>query len=161
MKLTAMTLMAALTGVAARAAKRNVTVCMEAAGQPLRKSKARALTSKMFACIGNTIDWRLGLRGCRPPAILISLSNNAPATLCPGTLAYARPYEDAHTRLFYLGSPYITHRPCCRWCWLTCSCMRPRTCSRHQPAFRLWGNERPVGREGFREDALGAAPGRR
>ncbi len=108
MKITAMALIAVLTGVAAEAtensgtaAERHVTVCME--GGPLSPvaTQARSLASKMFAVIGVTIDWRQGFGGCPSRGIMIRLSESTPASLQPGALAYALPYEGAHIRVFY------------------------------------------------------------
>ena len=75
MRITAMTLMAALTAVAVSAAEdadpateRTVTVCISA-GSGSSLAPAQALASKMFAGIGVTIHWRFGLHGCPPEAI--------------------------------------------------------------------------------------------
>ncbi len=94
--------MAALTGVAAQAAERHVTVCMEAAQLGLAESNAnaRALASTMFARVGVTIKWRLGLRGCPPKSILIGLDDTTPPALYPGALAWAQPYEGTQIRIF-------------------------------------------------------------
>lgn len=105
MKIQAITLMAALTGVAAAAnegtAERNVTVCMEGNAHSDVAIRAQWLASRMFAGIGVTIDWRHGLRGCPSQGIMISLSDGTPASLKPGALAYALPYEGTHIRVFY------------------------------------------------------------
>ena len=101
MKIAAMTMMAALTGLAAPAAEPKVTVCIENDEAGFAKPRAQLIASEMFARIGVKMDWRLGLRGCPPLAILISLSNSTPAGLRPGALAYALPFDRTHIRLFY------------------------------------------------------------
>jgi hypothetical protein len=103
MKITAMTLMAAMVGVAAQAsepgqlAERTVTVCMEndAIGA-VRQAKEKA--SKIFSSIGVKLDWH---RGCPAQDIVISLSEDTPAKRMPRALAYALPYEGTHIVIFY------------------------------------------------------------
>src|SRR5262245_37716611 len=106
MKITATTTMMLLAGVVAQGAdqraERRVTVCIE--GSPATVSTqgpARSLASKIFADIGMQFDWRPGLDGCPSDGIRISLADNTPASLLPGKLAYALPYEGVHIRLFY------------------------------------------------------------
>jgi hypothetical protein len=41
------------------------------------------------------------LRGCPSEGIVIDLSDDTPASLKPGALAYAFPYEGTHIRVFY------------------------------------------------------------
>ena len=104
MKITAMTMLAAMAGVmaqaggAGQAADKRVTVCVESGvglGVVLR---AQQTASKMFAWIGVTIDWR---RHCPAQGILISLSDHTPAERLPHALAYALPYEGTHIVIFY------------------------------------------------------------
>jgi hypothetical protein len=108
MKITAMTVIAVLTGAAASAtenaglpAEHRVTVCMEGRAPVEVAIRARWMASKMFAGIGVTIDWRTRLEGCPSQGILISLSGSTPASLQPHALAYALPYEGTHIRVFY------------------------------------------------------------
>jgi hypothetical protein len=102
MSLPALAAPAEMMGLGAQAAERAghrpVTVCMGlgiVSGAPI----ARAIASKMFAGIGVTIDWR-DHRDCPAEAILISLTDNTPENLHRGALAYARPYEGVHIRVF-------------------------------------------------------------
>jgi hypothetical protein len=100
MKFAAMTLMAALTGVAAPTAERNVTVCMEGGEARPAESSARALASTMFARVGVTIKWRMGLGGCPRQGIQVTLRERTPAALYPDALARALPYEGTQIRVF-------------------------------------------------------------
>jgi hypothetical protein len=108
MKLKAITLLTALTGVAGQAAEkagvpaeRHVTVCMQSGPGAGVAIHARPLASNMFAAIGVTIEWHHGFQGCPSQAIMISLTDNTPTSLKPGALAYALPYEGTHIRVFY------------------------------------------------------------
>lgn len=96
-------MIAALSGVTAQAAEHKVTVCMESPEVGLTESSAsaRALASTMFARIGVTVKWRLGLRGCPPKSILIAWDDGTPPTLYPGALAWAQPYEGTQIRVFH------------------------------------------------------------
>jgi hypothetical protein len=108
MKITAMTMMVLTAGAvargesAARPAEWNVTVCVErGAALLVTTGRAEMIASKIFAAIGVTIDWRRGLPGCPAQGIQISFSDSTPENLMLGALAYARPYEGTHIRLFY------------------------------------------------------------
>src|SRR5437762_2855964 len=103
MKITTMTLIGALTGIAGQAAanegtaERKVTVCLEGNAHPYYAPiQAQRLASRIFAGIGVTLDWRRGLRGCPSQGIMISLSDHTPASLQPNSMAYALPYEGTH-----------------------------------------------------------------
>ena len=103
MKILAMTLMAAMVGVAAEAgepgppAERTVTVCME--HDPIGAvMRAKETASKMFSGIGVKLDWR---SGCPASSIRISFSEDTPAKRMPHALAYALPYEGTHIVIFY------------------------------------------------------------
>jgi hypothetical protein len=108
--------MVALTGMTVHAgdgtvarAERSVTVCMET-GPFLGVAEARSLASDMFAAIGVQVSWRRGFHGCPSGGILISLADGTPATLVPGALAYALPYEGTHIRVFYDRATQYHHR---------------------------------------------------
>jgi hypothetical protein len=76
-----------------------VAVCLEGyVDSRLPLPGARTLASKMFAEIGVVIDWR---HSCGRDGILIRLRMDTPATLKPGALAYALPYEGRHIEIFY------------------------------------------------------------
>jgi hypothetical protein len=86
------------------AAERKVTVCIENITLPNIMEtglSARALASRMFAAIGVTIEWRVGVRGCPAQGIQILLLQTTPEYLEPGALAFARPYEGTHILVFY------------------------------------------------------------
>lgn len=80
-------------------------ICLESGPAPLLVVKqAEAITAQMFAEIGVEIQWHQGGRYCtaRPgETMVISLSTGAPSTLFPGALAYTRPYEGSHIKVFY------------------------------------------------------------
>jgi len=103
-RITAMTTLAVLAGVAAqgeepdRAAERRVTVCMEVPDGSVVAPEAQAIATGMFSSIGVTIDWR---HRCTPDGILISLSGHDPAHRGPERLGYALPYEGTHIVIFY------------------------------------------------------------
>jgi hypothetical protein len=104
MKITGVTMMAAIVGTSVWAgavpvADQQVTVCM--ANMDIRLEKrTKAVASDIFAGIGVKILWH-SLRNCPAETILISLSNDTPASLFPGALAYALPYEGTHVVVFY------------------------------------------------------------
>jgi hypothetical protein len=102
MKIVSVTTLALMMGVGAQAgdADRTVTVCVDGIAPQTLLPIAKGLASKMFETIGVTIDWLSALRDCPAQAIVISLTENTPATLVPGALAYAEPYEGTHIRLF-------------------------------------------------------------
>ena len=103
MKITAIAAMLITSAMAygqTAATERKVAICVSnEAGVMLHQSKT--LASEMFGEIGVTIIWHAGFRNCPAEAILISLGDNSPATLKPGALAFARPYEGSHIQVFY------------------------------------------------------------
>jgi len=60
---------------------------------------SKAIASKMLRKIGVTIVW-VDSRSCPPDGIHVTLTGQTPATLQPGALAYALPYEGMHIRVF-------------------------------------------------------------
>jgi len=104
MKIAAMTLMAAMVGMAAepRQPQQKLTVYLrDNATVPIVvRSQALELANKMFAAIGVSLDWHSGEpTGARP--IVIELATRTPVDLLPGALAYAQPFEGVHIRVFY------------------------------------------------------------
>lgn len=78
-------------------------------------SRAQKLAKDMFAAIGVRIEWRLGQPSISSPggSIAIELVDQTPASLMPGALAYAKPYEGIHIQIFYdriQRGPYQTER---------------------------------------------------
>jgi len=80
---------------------RGVTVCMQEGGDLRVVPLAKMIATTMFRGIGVKIDWRRGIYACPTDGIVISLSDGTPATLLPGALAYAKPYEGTHIVVFY------------------------------------------------------------
>jgi hypothetical protein len=107
MKIVAMTLMAAMVGVAAEPGQpqQKLTVYLrDNAAVPIAvRAKALELANQMFAAIGVRLDWRSGepprTSSTRP--IGIELTAHTSEKLLPGALAYALPYEGVHIRVFY------------------------------------------------------------
>ena len=107
MKIAAMTLMAAMVGVAAepKQPQQKLTVYLRESGHvpPEVRGPAVYLANKMFATIGIRLDWRSGepphTSSTRP--IAVELATDTPANLLPGALGSAMPYEGVHIRVFY------------------------------------------------------------
>ena len=59
-----------------------------------------ALSSRMFAQIGVTLDWRMPGKECPNGAIRISPTFDTPVKLKPGAMAFALPYEGTYIRVF-------------------------------------------------------------
>lgn len=107
MKTAAVTIMMLLAGAAARpqaipsAEARKVAVCLERGSITAGEAwSARAIASEIFASIGVTVVWK-DPRKCPGGAIFVGVSQKTPATLRPGALAYALPYEGVHIEVFY------------------------------------------------------------
>lgn len=83
------------------AADLKVPVYMDYQGgvDPSAVSLSRTIASRMFRRIGVTLIW-VNSKSCPPDGIRISLTRNSPATLRPGVLADATPYEGTHIRVF-------------------------------------------------------------
>jgi hypothetical protein len=107
MKIAAMTLMAAMVGMAAepRQLQQKLTVYLrDNATVPLAvRTPALELANKMVATIGIRLDWRRGepprTRSAQP--IFIELATDTPANLLTGALGYTMPYEGIHIKVFY------------------------------------------------------------
>jgi hypothetical protein len=63
-------------------------------------ARAQGIAARMFAGIGVKIAWH-EMSGCPAQAIRISLSEHTPASVLPGAMAYAMPYDGAYIVLFY------------------------------------------------------------
>jgi hypothetical protein len=109
MRLAAVAAIAVAVGTSAQAAQRpdgRVTVYFRdnpSVPDPV-SSIARALASDMFAGIGVRIDWLSGqpaASSATAGAIAIELVTETPGPFLPGALAYAKPYEGVHIRVFY------------------------------------------------------------
>ena len=101
MKTTATLAMLAMAGTSALAEKR-ITVCMQRGSNSLTVvHQAQTIVSKIYAGIGVKIEWYRDSRSCPAEGIRISLDTNTNGAFHPGALAYARPYEGTHIRIFY------------------------------------------------------------
>jgi hypothetical protein len=80
---------------------RNIAVCMEMGSDTFTVLRAQATATKMFSSIGVTIQWHRAGLSCPPDAIQIGLDTGTARNFFPGALAYARPYEGTHIRIFY------------------------------------------------------------
>jgi len=105
MKIMGVTLVAAMVGTTVwagpiPAAERQVTVCMSQTGNLGLENQAKVVASDIYAAIGVKILWH-DPRQCPAEAILVTFSNETPALLLPGALAYAMPFDGAHIVVFY------------------------------------------------------------
>ena len=117
MRIAAMATMAVLAGMAAQAQGKarldeaqpgkaepgnpaRVTVCIQGLADFSLMARAQGIAANMFKGVGVKIAWH-EMSGCPAQAILISMSEHAPASFHPGAMAYAMPYEGAHIVLFH------------------------------------------------------------
>jgi hypothetical protein len=105
MRITGVAVMAVVVGTSVSAnavpvGERQVMVCMSPTADIRLESRAKTVSSGIFAAIGVKIQWH-DLGNCPTEGILITFSNQTPASLMPGALAYARPYEGTHIVVFY------------------------------------------------------------
>jgi hypothetical protein len=105
MKITGMAVMAVMGGISVSADtvpenERQVMVCMAPTADIRLENRAKAVSSRIFAGIGVKIQWHV-LSKCPTEGILVTFSNETPASLLPGALAYALPYEGTHIVVFY------------------------------------------------------------
>jgi hypothetical protein len=104
MKITGVAVMMAMVGTSVWAGAipmvdQQVTVCM--ANTDIRlENRTKVVSSDIFAGIGVKILWH-SPSNCPAEAIFITFSNDTPASLFPGALAYALPYEGTHIVVFY------------------------------------------------------------
>src|SRR5712692_4303437 len=106
MKITTMVALAAVVGMSAQAKQaeesigQRVDVYIYNDLGPLRElPMAEGLAAEMFLRAGVQIRWHYG--GQLPAgAIAITLASQAPASLTPGTMAFAFPYERVHITVF-------------------------------------------------------------
>jgi len=84
------------SGAAGQTADQRVNVCVENVIGFDSLPLAQQTASKMFAEAGVKFYWHRGLAGCPLPAILISLSNQAPSDVPADALAYALPFDGSH-----------------------------------------------------------------
>ena len=105
MRITGVAVMAAMAWIsvpaeAAPAAEPRVVICMASMEDMLLENQAKIVSSAIFAGIGVKIQWH-SPSNCPAEAIFITFSNDEPASLLPGALAYALPYEGTHIVVFY------------------------------------------------------------
>lgn len=110
-----MTMAAVMTawGAGNTGSDRSVVVCEEGGPRPW-SMLARAEAAKIFADVGITINWRIGLHECLGKAngIAIHISYHTPRTLLPNALAYALPFDGTQVVVFYdrvqmTGDPHL------------------------------------------------------
>jgi hypothetical protein len=77
--------------------ERSVTVCVDGRHQTMLAEKT---ASRIFQQIGVTLKWLKNPRTCPADALILSLTDETPLNLLPGALAYAKPYEGIHIRVF-------------------------------------------------------------
>lgn len=82
-------------------ANRGFVVCLDGDVAKSAALRAEASGSRMFGAIGVTIIWRQNVRDCAAEDVRVNLRRDTPATLKPGALAYARPYESTYIQVFY------------------------------------------------------------
>ena len=105
MKIRGVAVMAVMIGTsvsadAVQVDERKVMVCMAPTADIRLEKRAKAVSSGIFAGIGVKIQWH-DLRKCPMEGILITFSNETPASLMPGALAYALPHEGRHIVVFF------------------------------------------------------------
>jgi len=86
---------------ARQAADLRVPVYMDyqSAGDLRAANESKAIASRMFRGMGVTLIW-VNAKSCPSDGIHISLTGHTPATLHPGALAYATPYQGTEIRVF-------------------------------------------------------------
>jgi hypothetical protein len=94
------------------AAEAQVIVCMTHTDDMGLQSQAMKVASVILASSGVRIQWHRPSQ-CPGEAIIITLSNNQPASLRPGLLAYALPFEGTHVVVFYdrVKNDRVKNRP--------------------------------------------------
>jgi hypothetical protein len=94
------------------AAEPQVVVCMTHTDDMGLQSQAKSVASAILASSDVKIQWHEPSK-CPAEAIFITLSNNEPASLRPGALAYALPFEGAHVVVFYdrVKNDRVKNRP--------------------------------------------------
>ena len=117
MKITGVTAIAAVVwtsapGNAIPAAEAQVIVCITPTQDMGLQSQAMKVASVILASSGVKIQWHDPSK-CPAEAIIITLSNNEPASLRPGLLAYALPFEGTHVVVFYdrVKNDRVKNRP--------------------------------------------------
>lgn len=105
MKIRGVAVMAVMVGTsvsadAVQVDERKVMVCMAPTADIRLEKRAKAVSSGIFGGIGIKIQWH-DLRKCPTEGILITFSNETPASLMPGALAYALPHEGRHIVVFF------------------------------------------------------------
>jgi hypothetical protein len=98
-----------------KAALATVSICVETAAPFIQTGLAESVASAIYAGIGIKLDWRHGSY-CPTDALILTLTLDTPEGLMPGSMAYAKPYEGKHVRVFYDRvsnlQPYPKHTAC-------------------------------------------------
>jgi hypothetical protein len=80
------------------------TVCMNRVGNAFTAYRAQAIAARILKGAGVQVEFREdNVHACEAlrNAIVITVSEQTPATNHPGSLAYAKPYEQTHIVVFY------------------------------------------------------------
>jgi hypothetical protein len=105
MKITTVAAMAIAAAMSARADEVTVYVQGLSVAPAPMLNRARALANEMFASVDVKINWREGepSRSLSHPerAIVVEIVTDTPRELKPGALAFARPFEGVHIKVFY------------------------------------------------------------
>jgi hypothetical protein len=107
MTITQMAMMAWMAGTVAHAGQYGQTLTVylrdRANIPPAVRIPAQALTTKMFAEIGVSLEWCKGepVHGSSQLPVIIELVTETPVTRLPGALAFALPYEGTHITVFF------------------------------------------------------------
>ena len=78
-------------------------VCMNRAGNPATAYRAQGVAARILKGADVQLEFKNDARACAAlrGAIVITMSEQTPATDHPGALAYAMPYEQTHIVVFY------------------------------------------------------------
>ncbi len=107
MTITQMAMMAWITGTVAHAGQpgqRLAVYLRDTVNIPNTvRIPAKALTAKMFAEIGVSLEWctEEPARGLSQTPVIIELVTGTPENRLPGALAFALPYEGTHITVFF------------------------------------------------------------
>ena len=93
----------AWAGEKVQKAKSVVTVCLNPGANAAALGRAEATATQILAQANVRLEWRDSLSRCTKDGsgIVFTFSQETPANVHPGALAYALPFEGTHVVLFY------------------------------------------------------------